>query len=308
MFRSICPLLCFAFLVCAAQPAAAWYPRLAAEGTVAELRPGVKIGHDRPYVIGPGETLMEIGLRARLGFQALVAANPGIRDPWLPGVGREIILPYAALLPAGIAPGITINLAEFRLYLAEASGDNWRVRIYPIGLGRPDWETPEGEYTIVNKVLDPIWTPPDSLREEKPELAKRVPPGPDNPLGRFWLGLSAPRVGLHGTNRPYGVGRRVSHGCIRLYADDIAHLAARVAIGTPVRILYQPYKVGVTEQGLLLEIHDDYLKRFSEPGGADQRAWPAALPDPTPAQREVLKAATGVVTLVPAVTEQDAGR
>jgi len=291
MFRSIGQLLFFAFLICAAHPAAAWYPRRAAEGTVAELRPGVKISANRPYVIGPGETLMEIGLRAGLGFQALVAANPGIKDPWLPGVGREIVLPYAALLPPGIAPGITINLAEFRLYLAEANGDQWRVRIYPIGLGRQDWETPEGEYAIVNKVLDPIWTPPESLRAEKPELPKALPPGPANPLGRFWLGLSAPGVGLHGTNQPYGVGRRVSHGCIRLYPDDIADLAARVGIGTPVRILYQPYKTGVTEQGLLLEIHADYLNRFSGP---------EALPAPTPDQAQVLTAATGVVTLVPA--------
>ncbi len=263
-------------------PAAAWYPRLAAQGTVAALRPGVAVGADRPYIVGPNETLMEIARRAGLGFQALAEANPGV-DPWLPGVGCELTLPFAALLPPGIGPGITINLAEYRLYLAEPDNGAWRIRIYPIGLGRQGWETPEGEYTIVNKVADPSWTPPASLRAENPELPAAVPPGPDNPLGRFWLGLSAPGVGLHGTNHPYGVGRRVSHGCIRLYPDDIADLARRVPVGTPVRILYKPFKAVRDGDRLLLEVHPDFLQRYPDASAelaatVRDAGWPLPLP------------------------------
>lgn len=281
-------------LLTPAFPAQAWYPRLAAQGTVAELRPGVQIGVDRPYVVGPGETLLEIARRAGLGFRALVAANPKIRDPWLPTVGTELDLPFAALLPPGIGPGITINLAEFRLYLAEPTPGGWRVRIYPIGLGRQGWETPEGDYTIVDMVDDPSWTPPASLRKEKPDLPASIPPGPDNPLGRHWLGLSAPGVGIHGTNEPYGVGRRVSHGCIRLYPEDIADLVRRVHVGTPVRILYVPCKVGCAGPELRLEIHPDYLGRDADPAQTAAAA-ARALGWTTPLPKRVL-AATGRVT------------
>ena len=285
-------------LLAAPFPAGAWYPRLAAQGTVDELQAGTQVGVDSSYVVGPDETLMEIARRAGLGYQALVEANPGV-DPWLPEVGRELVLPFAALLPPGIEPGITVNLAEFRLYLALREGGRWRVRIYPIGLGRQGWETPEGDYTIVNTVDDPSWTPPESLRAEKPELPLTVPPGPDNPLGRHWLGLSAPGVGLHGTNQPYGVGRRVSHGCMRLYPDDIADLAGRVAVGTPVRIIYRPFKAARQGERLLVEVHPDFLQRFSDPGAelatvAQRASWPLPLP-----AGFVAPAATGLVTSIP---------
>jgi L,D-transpeptidase ErfK/SrfK len=297
MHRTACLFLLLALLLCLPGSAIAWYPRLAAQGTVAELVPGAVIGADRSYVVGPGETLMEIARRAGLGYQALAAANPGV-DPWFPEVGHELVLPFAALLPPEIGPGITINLAEYRLYLAQREKGGWRVRIYPVGLGRQGWETPEGDYTIVNKVADPTWTPPDSLRAEKPELPAAVLPGPDNPLGGFWLGLSAPGVGLHGTNQPYGVGRRVSHGCIRLYPDDIADLAGRVAVGTPVRIVYRPVKAARRGDRLLLEVHPDFLERFPDPAAALAEAarracWPQRLP-------AAIKApATGRVTVIP---------
>lgn len=276
--------------------AAAWYPRLTAQGTVKTLQPGAMVGADRPYVIGPDETLMAIARRAGLGYQALAEANPGV-DPWLPEVGRELTLPYAALLPTGIAPGITVNLAEYRLFLATPENGSWRIRIYPIGLGREGWETPEGEYTIVNAVADPSWTPPASLRAEKPELPAAMAPGPDNPLGSFWLGLSAPGVGLHGTNQPYGVGRRVSHGCIRLYPDDIADLARRVTVGTPVRIVYQPFKIVRNGDRLLLEVHPDFLHRYpdanAELAASIRKAgWPLPLP------MEAEAAATGRIITV----------
>lgn len=254
-------------------PVPAWYPRTLEQSILPGSHPGQRVGAESSYVVGPGETLMEIAYRGGIGFLALTQANPGI-DPWAPPVGHAVTLPYAALLPPGISPGITINLAEYRLYLLWQEGETWRVRIYPIGLAREGRETPEGEFTVICRITDPLWTPPAALRAEKPELPPAVPAGPDNPLGRFWIGLSAPGVGIHGTNQPYGVGRRVSFGCVRLYPRDIEDLVGRVAIGTPVTILYQPLKVGLDQGQLLVEVHPDYLGRVNDSGRDIRRqAW-----------------------------------
>ncbi len=280
--RGILALLVFLPLALWPAVAASWYPRTLAQSTLANPQPGQQVGVNRPYVVGPGETLMEIAYHGGLGFQALTQTNPGL-DPWAPPVGLELTLPYAALLPPGIAPGITVNLAEYRLYLLWQEGPSWQVRIYPIGLAREGRETPEGDFSVICRVPDPLWTPPAALRAEKPELPLSVPAGPDNPLGRYWIGLSTPGVGIHGTNQPYGIGRRVSFGCIRLYPRDIEDLVERVAIGTPVRILYQPFKVGIDRDRLLVEAHPDFLDRVSDPAGEIRRqaralGWPEELP------------------------------
>lgn len=243
--------------------AQAWYPRLASESLIS-LESGGVVGKNRPYIIGADETLMEIARRGRLGFSGLVNANPG-QDAWVPEVGSELLLPYQAIVPPSFKPGITINLAEYRLYLVEQEADAYRVRIYPIGLGREGWQSPEGSYSIAEMIQDPIWTRPENMRD--PNLPTIIEAGPDNPLGRYWLGLSRPGYGIHGTNRPYGIGRRVSHGCIRLYAADIKDLAGRVKRGTPVRIIYQPIKVFLSDGALVVEVHPDYLGRVADPGG-----------------------------------------
>ena len=243
--------------VCFSFPAHAWYPRIESQALVTPEVGGV-VGSNRPYIIGNAETLMEIARRGHLGFSALVNANPG-QDEWLPQVGTELTLPYAAVIPKSFKPGITINLAEYRLYLVEAQGDFYRVRIYPIGLGRDGWQSPEGTYRIAEMIEDPIWTRPEMMRD--PNLPSIIEAGPENPLGRYWLGLSLPGYGIHGTNRPFGIGRRVSHGCIRLYGSDIEDLARRVKRGTPVTIIYQPVKVATAGGQLVVEVHPDYLKR-----------------------------------------------
>ncbi len=238
----------------------AWYPRLASEALITPHRGGV-VGSNRPYVVGNDETLMEIARRGRLGFSALVNANPG-QDEWLPTVGSELLLPYAAVIPQTFEPGITVNLAEYRLYLVEKQDDAYRIRIYPIGLGREGWQSPEGAYRIAEMIEDPVWTRPEVMRD--PDLPSIIEAGPDNPLGRYWLGLSIPGYGIHGTNRPFGIGRRVSHGCIRLYQADIEDLVKRVKRGTPVTIIYQPVKVVSSDGQLVVEVHPDYLGRFAD--------------------------------------------
>lgn len=250
--------LCLCLL---AGPALAWYPRSEAEALVDPQTPAPVVGSNRIYVLGVDETLIELAYRAGLGYEGLAAANPGI-DPWLPEAGRAVLLPYEAILPAGIGLGITINLAEYRLYLVWEQQGRRLVRIYPIGIGAEGTETREGQFTVTGVTPDPTWTVPVSIRAERPELPGTVLPGPENPLGKYWIGLSLPGVGIHGTNKPYGLGRRVSHGCIRLYPEDIEDLASRVGKGTAVRIVYQPIKLGLRGQYLLAEVHPDFLGRI----------------------------------------------
>lgn len=210
------------------------------------------------------ETLMEVALRTGTGYEALVNSN-ALLDPWQPGRGAEVTLPGQALLPYGAKTGLTINLAELRLFHVPALEDGrYRVMMYPLGIGRQGRETPEGQFRVVVKTERPQWRVPKGLREQDPALPHVVPPGPANPLGNYWLGLSAAGYGLHGTNRPFGVGRRVSYGCIRLYAQDIEALYSQVETGTPVMISYQPIKAAKKGKALLLEVHPDYLARFPD--------------------------------------------
>jgi len=266
----------------------AWQPRLASEMLLGD--PTATIGQNRDYIVAPGETLMEVARRAGIGYDNLLRANPGL-DPWNPPPGTRLVLPLAALLPDGMQPGITINLAELRLYLLWEEAEVKKIRIYPVGIGREGWETPQGLFRISGIVDRPDWTPPPSLREEKPWLAGTVPPGPDNPLGSHWIGLTAQGVGIHGTNQPYGVGRRVSHGCIRLYPRDIIDLAQRVGKGTRVRIIDQPVKSSVRNGLLFLEVH----RPFADPAGA---FLPAGDWDPELIAR-ALREARGVPVAIP---------
>lgn len=230
----------------------AWYPRLSQEMILGAET--AIIGRNRAYIVAPGETLMELAWRAGVGFDNLLRANPGV-DPWNPPPGEPLILPQAALPLRDLQPGVTINLAELRLYLLWDEAGTRMIRIYPVGIGRAGWETPLGEFQVSVLIDNPAWTPPESLRQEKPWLPAMVLPGPDNPLGSHWIGLTAAGTGIHGSNQPLGVGRRVSHGCIRLYPRDIVDLVGRVQPGTTVRIVDQPVKWMVHNGSLYLEVH-----------------------------------------------------
>jgi L,D-transpeptidase ErfK/SrfK len=269
--------------------ALAWYPRLQRE-MILTANTAV-IGHNRDYIISAGETLMELAWRTGIGFANLEKANPGV-DPWSPPGGVRLVLPSAALLPGGAGEGITINLAELRLYFIWVEDGVRKVRIYPVGIGREGWNTPLGESRVRVIIDNPNWTPPASVRVEKPELPGVVPPGPDNPLGRIWIGLSSPGVGIHGTNQPMGVGRRVSHGCIRLYPQDIADLATRVKRGTGVLIVDQPVKHIVRNGILYLEVHRNGAAIGA--GELPSGPWDQA------AIGRVLKEARGVPVMIPA--------
>ena len=206
------------------------------------------------------DTLVDIARRHGVGYQDIVRANPAV-DVWLPGEGTEIILPTRFVLPPGPRHGIVLNLAEYRLYYfpLTAPGEAATVMTYPISIGRMDWETPLGVTTVIAKARNPVWYPPQSVREEHAAagraLATVVPPGPDNPLGRFAMRLALPGYLIHGTNRPVGVGMRVTHGCIRMFPEDIQYLIHRVPIDTPVRIVNEPVKIGWFGDELVMEVH-----------------------------------------------------
>jgi L,D-transpeptidase ErfK/SrfK len=119
-----------------------------------------------------------------------------------------------------------------------------------------------GVFKIIQKIVNPSWYPPPSIRKERPELPKVIPPGPDNPLGSHALRLSLGTVLIHGTNRPFAVGRKVTHGCIRLYPEDIPQLFSMIPNGMKVTIVRQPIKVGVRDKKVYLEVHrDDYRQK-----------------------------------------------
>ncbi|NLC69926.1 MAG: L,D-transpeptidase family protein [Desulfuromonadaceae bacterium] len=234
----------------------AWYPTQADHSFLPPGNPAPVVGSNQVYTIRPNDSLVDLAYRVGVGYESMVNANPGV-DPWMPSKGLKVLIPYQTILPPNPVPGIVINIAEFRLYYTWRESGRLRVRIYPLGIGREGWDTPVGRFAIASKIRNPTWMVPESIRNERPGQPTMVPPGPENPLGGYWLGLSIKGYGIHGTHRPLGVGRRVSHGCMRLYPQDIDDLFSRVEVKTPVNIVFQPVKVGLRENKLWAEIHPD---------------------------------------------------
>jgi L,D-transpeptidase ErfK/SrfK len=206
------------------------------------------------------DTLIEIARRHGLGYEDIVRANPDV-DTWLPGEGTDVVLPTRYVLPPGKRRGLILNLPEYRLYYfpEPKAGEPATVMTYPMSIGRMDWETPLGRTSVIQKVTNPSWYPPASVRAEHEAdgdpLPRIVPPGPDNPLGKHAMRLGLPGYLIHGTNRPAGVGMRVTHGCIRLFPEDIGFLFGKVGIDTPVRIINEPVKIGWDGDELVVEVH-----------------------------------------------------
>ncbi len=195
------------------------------------------------------DTLPDIARRFNVGYEEIVRANPGV-DPWLPGAGRRIVVPSQFVLPNAPREGIVINLAAMRIFYfpKPKPGEPQLVYTHPIGVGKVGWSTPEGTTKVVARQTDPIWRPSAAVRKEHAENGDPIPkvvlPGPDNPLGKYKFTLGWPSYLIHGTNKPYGVGLRSSHGCIRLYPEDIEQLYQMVPLGTRVRVVNQPFVFG----------------------------------------------------------------
>ena len=206
------------------------------------------------------ETLLDIARSHGVGQDEILLANPEV-DRWLPEEGDPVWIPTEFILPDARREGLVLNLPEMRIYhFHRGNGDRPAfVDTYPASIGRMDWRTPLGDTRIVRKQRNPSWYPPKSVKQEAvaagESLPDVVPPGPDNPLGAYSLRLGVPGYLIHGTNKPYGVGMRVTHGCVRLLPEDIEELFARVRVGTPVQILNQPVKTGWQDGVLYIEVH-----------------------------------------------------
>ncbi|MEI7637532.1 MAG: L,D-transpeptidase family protein [Syntrophus sp. (in: bacteria)] len=229
-----------------------------ADAELFSLAPSDKVvGTIKTYTVKQEESLIEIARKFELGYNEIIEANPSL-DPFVPGHEATVTIPAMWILPdIEVQEMILINLSEFRLYYFFGSTESRFVETFPIGIGREGHYTPLGTFKVTEKIANPAWHVPESIRREKPELPLVVPPGPDNPLGTHALRLSDKSILIHGTDKPFAVGRMASHGCIRLYPEDIPILFTLVPKGVKVIIVRQPIKAGVRDNRVYMEVHND---------------------------------------------------
>ena len=271
------------------------------------------VGTDSHIRLGDQDKLFDVARRYGLGYPEIVRANPGA-NIWAPGEAQEILLPVRRILPPAPHEGVVINLPEHRLYYypRQRAGEKRVVITYPVSIGRMDWHSPLGVTQIIAKERHPNWYPTESVRAEHAArgdpLPKVVPPGPKNPLGEYKMRLAAGdgTYEIHGTNNPAAVGLAVTHGCIRMYPEDVAALFASVPVGTKVWLINEPVKLAYVDGKLLLEVHPpvDGEGQVAEvdPEAMSQKLR-AVLGQDTAAihwdfARKALESATGVPTVV----------
>lgn len=223
------------------------------------------IGSSVTHRLGSGATFLDVGREYDVGYNELVAANPDI-DPWVPEARTDMLIPTEWVLPAGDFDGLVINIPEMRIYYyvpsPRSGGRSSMVITYPVGLGRQDWQTPQGAFRVRGKTKNPAWVLPESIKteriREKGSTEDVIPGGdPENPLGKYRIELTIPSYAIHGTNKIGGIGMQVSHGCVRMFAEDIEAFFPLVQIGTAGRFVYQPIKLGIRRGRVMVEVHDD---------------------------------------------------
>jgi L,D-transpeptidase ErfK/SrfK len=271
------------------------------------------VGEPQIVIAREENTFSDLAREYGLGYDELAAANPGI-DPWLPGDGTPILLPTQFVIPDVPREGIVLNIATKRLFYfpARAEDKPQTVLTYPIGIGRVGWETPLGSSAVISKARDPSWYVPASVRQENRELGYPdpavVPPGPDNPLGKFVLKLDIPGYLIHGTNQPYGVGMRVSHGCVRLYPENIELLYELVGLGEPVMIINEPYLAGQRDGEFYFEGHaplrDDEISAEDHLQNIFAALQPGDQESEMPVDQEIVRAIAAEALGVPVRIEQ----
>lgn len=230
-----------------------------AEDAAAGLPPVA--GSWQSALVEPDDTLLDVAYRARLGFEPVQRLNPEV-PAWIPEPGTVVRLPTRYVLPSAPREGLVINVPEMRLYDFTTPGG---PTVLGAAVGDPEDPTPVGAFRARGKRVDPAWRVPESIRVERPELPAVMPPGPDNPLGDRWIRLGDTSYGIHGTNIRWSIGREATHGCVRLYPDDMRALFDRTPEGTPIRIVYQPLKWGRDGEALVLEAHPDLYDRIERP-------------------------------------------
>lgn len=221
------------------------------------------IGHAQRYRIVPRDTLLDVARNAGIGFNEVKDANPGV-DEWIPPSGSEVVVPTRWILPATRQRGIVVNVPEMRLYLypqRTTPGQPVLVRTWAVAIGENDTPTPGGAFAITAKDKNPTWYVPASIpRSERPQRV--MPPGPDNPMGEYRIRLSRGLYSIHGTDNPWAIGRQTTHGCIRLYPEDIGELYALVQPRMQGAFVYEPIKLGEDGGRVFVEVHADLYKRY----------------------------------------------
>lgn len=208
------------------------------------------------------DTLLDVARRFSLGQDEIVLANPTV-DRWMPREGTQVLLPKMFILPNVPRTGIVLNVPEMRLYYYRRQSRQGPADIvtYPVSIGRMDWKTPRGTTSVIQKQVDPAWHPPETIKKEHAAdgdiLPDIVPPGPNNPLGKYAMKLGIPGYLIHGTgiDKAFGIGMRVTHGCVRMYPEDIEQLFPMVPVGAPVHITNEPVKLGWKGQDIYIEVH-----------------------------------------------------
>jgi L,D-transpeptidase ErfK/SrfK len=227
------------------------------------------IGSIRYYQTQKQDTFLDIARYYGLGYQDLLDANPSI-DPWVPPPGQIIMLPTEFVLPDAEYTGVVVNIPEMRLFYFHKGGAGTLVTTYPVGLGRDEWRTPQGPFKVRGKTVNPTWVLPESIKKEHRADGRPAPDfiaggDPDNPLGKYRLELTIHGYGIHGTNIPWGVGMQVSHGCVRLYPEDIERLFPMIPVGMTGQFVYQPVKVGARDGRIYIEMHRDIYNYLPAP-------------------------------------------
>jgi L,D-transpeptidase ErfK/SrfK len=229
-----------------------------------DLRSQTIIGSPREYTVQKKDTLLDIARYFDLGYNELVNLYPNL-DPWLPPAKETLILPTFWVLPKSGNEGVVVNIPEMRLYYfppRESETGQRMVVTLPVGLGREDWPTPIAKFKIRGKTPNPVWVIPDSIKKERIQekgwSEDFIPGGsPDNPMGKYRIDLTLPLYAIHDTNNPWAVGRLVTHGCIRMYPEDIQQFFDVIRIGSPGEFVYQPVKIGFLNGRVYVEVHED---------------------------------------------------
>ena len=227
---------------------------------------GTLVGGTFTYTVQPGDSVARIGARFGITPAALARRN-GLAPRSVLHAGQQLAVDNRHVVPPLAGQALLLNVAQRMLFFQSTEG----VHAYPVAVGTRAWPTPTGPFTVIDREVDPAWDVPVSIQEEMRQQGKpvitRMPPGPANPLGRRFIRLSLPNIGLHGTNEPASVFRYASHGCIRLHPDDIAWLYDHVAVGMTGTAIYEPVLMAVSEGRVFLEVHPDAYRRAVLPLG-----------------------------------------
>jgi L,D-transpeptidase ErfK/SrfK len=270
------------------------------------LTRGAVVGDQAQHVVQAGETFPKLAAWWGVDAKVLAAENNLPLTARLKP-GQSLTIPTRHIVPPGSHDGILVNIPQRHLFYFSGGSV---VAHYPVAVGRGDWRTPEGGFHVAVKEENPTWNVPKSIQEEMRREGKpvkdKIPPGPDNPLGQYWIGLNRENVGIHGTNNPDSIFRSTTHGCIRMHAKDVKELFAKVPVKTPVTVIYQPVLMAAADDGVYVEAHPDVYRKGGDWGGTLRKiSADAGLTEKVDwdAVGQVLAKREGVARLVARVTQ-----